>query len=350
MINIIDRDFNHLGLIDEYESFIMSKSYHGIAGFELHLHDNNIYVDKLQKENIIFTTEDKAYVILYRNLNTVDGTVIIKGLELKSYLSRWLIFPPEGTAYYKVNDNIESIMKEYVQATIIRKGALNISIAANQNRGTETIYQSRYKNLAEELEKLSVSSGIGWDIRLDLKNKRFVFDIIEGRNLSSSQDLLPPAIFSIEYDNISEQELIESRMDYANTAIVAGEGEGAGREIVVISEADGLDSFELFVDARDIEDLEQLPIRGNQKLSEMEEILSFDSKVLADQNLVYEKDFKLGDISTIQNDKWNMISDRRIVEVTEIYEESGFSLDIDFGGALPTIMDKIKQLTDTQIQ
>ncbi|NLJ90721.1 MAG: hypothetical protein GX323_07445 [Clostridiales bacterium] len=346
VINIIDRDFNYLGQIDQYSSFIMTKKWHGVGGFELHLHESSPYADKLVKENIIFTREDKAYVILYREISSVDGKMVVKGKELKSYLARWLVFPPQGLAYYRLNDNVETIMKSYVAATLARKGIENIVVADDLSRGEKTVYQSRYKNLANELEKLSLASNLGWDVRLDLDNKQFIFDVIEGRDITADQDILPPAIFSIDYDNISEQELIESRMDYANTAIVAGQGEGADREITIVSDADGLDSFELFVDARDIEDLEELPIRGSQKLSEMEEILSFDSQVLADQNLVYEEDFKLGDIATIQNDKWNMVSNRRIVETTEIYEESGFNLDIDFGGALPTIMDKIKQLTD----
>lgn len=346
MINIIDRNFNHLGLIDEYESFMPSKSYHGIAGFELHLHESNTYADELIKENIVYIDEEKAYVILHRDINSINGKLVVKGLELKSYLNRFIIFPPEDKAQYRINDNVETIMKEYVQATLNRKGINNIVVAINKNRGKKTVYQSRYKPLAEELEKLSKDSGIGWDITLDFENKRFVFDVIEGRNLTSSQASLPPAIFAIEYDNIVEQNLVESRMDYANTAIVAGQGEGVDRAIEIVGDSKGLDSFELFVDARDIEDEDDLPSRGNQKLSEMKEILNFDSEVLADQNIEYEKDYKLGDICTIQNNKWNVTADRRVTQVNEIYERNGFRLDIDFGDSPPTIMDKIKKETD----
>lgn len=346
MINIMDREFNRLGLIDGYKSFIISKNYHGIGGLELHLHKNNVYIDKLQKENIIFTAEDKAYIILYRNFKTTDGTVIIKGLELKSYLSRWLIFPPGGVAYFRINDNVETIMKEYVQATLTRKGVSNITIAPNQGRGDKTVYQSRYKNLAEELEKISLSSGMGWDIKLDLRNKRFVFDVVEGRNLTSSQNIYPQAIFSTEYDNISCSDMFESRMNFANTAIVAGQGEGTEREIVLIGEEQGLNSFELFVDARDIEYVEDLPIRGQQKLSEVEEVLFFDSKILANQNLEYGVDFKLGDMVTINSEDWNLTDDRRITEITEIYEKDGFSLEINFGESMPTIIDKVKAVAD----
>ena len=350
IINIIDRDFNFLGQIDNYESLIMTKKWHGIGSLELHLHENTTHAEQLQKENIIFTRPNKAYVILHREINSVDGKLIVKGLELKSYLARWLVFPPEEQAYYRVNSNAETIMKEYVQATLDRKSITSIVVAPNQNRGIKTVYQSRYKNLADELEKLSLASGLGWNIVLDLDNKQFVFEIYEGQDRTANQSILPPAIFSIEYDNIAEQTLIDSRMDYANIAVVAGQGEGVDRKIEIVGDIDkGLDSFEIFVDARDIENEEELPVRGGQKLAEVQEVFTFDSRVSVDKNLIYEEDFELGDIVTIQNKKWNVTADRRITEATEIYESDGFKLDIVFGESIPTIKDVIKQATDAPI-
>lgn len=346
VINIIDRDFNFLGQIDNYESLMIGKSYSGIGSFELHVNDNTANVNELQKENIIFTDTKKAYIILYREMESTTGKVIVKGLELKSYLSRWLVYPPNGQAYYRINSNSETIMKEYVQATLIRKGITNIVVEENQNRGTTTVYQSRYKNLADELEKISISSGLGWDITLDLENKQFVFDVVEGKNRTANQSILPPAIFSVDYDNIGEQTLIDSKLGYANVAVVAGQGEGAERQITVVGDTAGLDSFETFVDARDIENVDDLPARGEQELAGVKEVLTFDSEVLTDKNLVYEVDFKLGDLCTKQNKKWNITVDRRITAITEIYEGTGFRLDISFGESLPTVADILKEIQD----
>lgn len=348
-VNIIDREFNFLGQIDEFESFMPSKKYSGIGSFELHLSSRNLYANELIKENIVFTDEKKAFIILYRKRETVNNKLEIKGLELKGYLKRMLIFPPSGQANYRINSNAETIMKGYVQATLARKNITNIEIAPNQNRGANLIYQSRYKNLAEELEKISNASGLGWDIYIDMERKKFVFDVTEGRNITVTQSTFPPAIFSVDYDNIQEQTLEESKIDYANTAIVAGQGEGADRAIEIVGSSEGLDSIERFVDARDIEDDADLASRGLQKLKEFEEILVFDSKVLTNKNLIYEEDFKLGDICTIQNKNWNMTVDRRITEIKEIYEEDGFKLDVAFGEGMPTVIEKVKQMTDMPI-
>lgn len=349
VINLIDRDFNFLGQVDEYESFILNKKYGGVGGFELHLSSNNLYANKLVKENIIFTDEKKAFVILYRKRNTENNKLEVRGVDLKGYLNRMLIFPTSAMAYYRINSNAETVMKEYVQTTLTRKNITNIEVATNSSRGSDLVYQSRYKNLADELEKISLASGLGWDVTLDMERKKFIFDVVEGRDVTINQDLLPPSIFSVDYDNIQEQTLEESKLDYANTAIVAGQGEGAERAIQIVGTTDGLDSIETFVDARDVENNLELSDRGIQKLKEFNEILVFDSQVLTDKNLVYEEDFKLGDIATIQNNEWDMTVNRRITEVTEIYEADGFKLEVAFGENMPTLIDKVKKLVDLPI-
>ena len=351
MINIINRDFTNLGMIDDYTSFIGGRGYSGIVGFELHLHEDTVGAEHLLKENILYREHNKPYVILYRKISSSTGEMVVKGLELKSYLNRWVVFPPSGESHLKIKGTAEDIMKQYVEATLIRKGILDkFAIKPNLDRGEITTYQSRYKNLAEELETLGKANGLGWNLILDLENKKFVFDILQGDDRTENQVDLPAAIFSLEYDNIEDQELTESRMDYSNTAIVAGQGEGVDRVINIIGDNDlGFDSYELFVDARDLEEEEELPDRGKQKLAEVNEVLNFDSSVLANNNLVFEEDFRLGDIVTIVNNKWGIKADRRIEKVSEISEQSGFLVEVEFGDSPPTIIEKVKRITDAPI-
>lgn len=349
-INVIDRDFNYLGQIDNYTSLQLRKKWHSVGDFELQLHENTLHADKLVKENIIYTADNKAYIILHREFNTVTETLIVKGRELKSYLARWLIYPPDATAYYRINDKIETIMKTYVSATLTRKGVTNITVATDQSRGEKTVFQSRYKNLAEELEKLSIASSVGWDITLDTAAKEFVFDCYIGTDRTAEQDINSNAIFSVDYDNISEQRLVDSNLNYFNTAIVAGQGEGADREISIVGDIGlGLDSFETFVDARDIENTDDLIPRGEQKLADTQPVLSFDSVVDVTKNLQYGVDFNLGDMVTIQNIRWGITENRRLTGVTEIYEANGFRLEAGFGEPIKTLTDRIKEATSQPI-
>lgn len=352
-IKIIDKGFNFLGEVDDYEALILTRSWGGIGGFEIHINANKKYTDKLRKENIIFINEKKAGVILYREISTEDNErLIVKGQQLKTYLGRRITLPPTGRAQDYKNDYVENIMKYYVEANCVnpadaRRKIDRLRIAPMESRGIKTQYQTRFKNLAEELEKLSLISGLGWDVYLDLKNEEYVFDVFEGRDLTAAQSILPPAIFSVDYDNISSQKLIESAVGYKNTGYVGGQGEGTDRAIQVVGEdAQGLERYEVFIDARDIENSGDLSERGLQKLEELKEVITFDNEILTQSNLVYEKDYNLGDLVTAINTKWQVILDSRISEVTENYEVGGYSINAVFGNNIPTLVERIKQEMD----
>jgi|GEM_PF-441568 len=352
-IKIIDKGFNFLGEVDDYEALIFTRSWGGIGGFEIHINANKKYTDKLRKENIVFVNEKKAGVILYREFSTDDNErLIVKGQQLKTYLGRRITIPPTGRAQDYKNDYVENIMKHYVEANCVnpadtKRKIERLKIAPLKSRGIKTQYQTRFKNLAEELEKLSLISGLGWDVYLDLKNKEFVFDVFEGRDLTAAQSVLPPAIFSVDYDNISSQKLIESAMGYKNTGYVGGQGEGIDRTIQVVGEdAQGLERYEVFIDARDIEDSGDLSERGLQKLEELKEVMTFDNEILTQSNLVYEEDYNLGDLVTAINNKWRVVLDSRITEVTEIYEVGGYRINAVFGNNIPTLVERIKQEMD----
>lgn len=353
MIKIIDNSFNFLGEIDDYESLIFTRSYSGIGSFEMRINANKNHTDKLQNENIIFLTDKKAGVILHREIDTANQeTLIVKGLTLKAYIGRRITIPPAGLAYDYKNDQAESIIKHYVTAncvtpTDIQRIFNDLIVAADQIRGGQIIYQTRLKNLAEEIEAIANISGLGWDVTLDLVNKKFVFDVYEGRDLTAGQTLLPPAIFSIDYDNISSQKLIDSKINYRNIGYVGGQGEGADRTIAVVGDvAADLARLETFIDARDISDGTDLGERGLQKLKEFAEVLAFDNDILAKSNLIYEQDFDLGDIVTAVNKKWNVTLNSRITEITEVYEPDGFKVSAVFGNDVPTLIQKIKKEID----
>jgi hypothetical protein len=358
-IRVIDKNFNLLAEIDDYEALIFTRSYHKYGQFELHININKKDTDKLQKDNLIIIGSDtkKVGIIRHRELKLDESgkqseTLLVKGFELKSVLGRRFTVPPAGQAYDYINNNAETVLKHYVDVNVINptnvnRRIKNLIIADNLNRGEQIKYQSRFKQLDSELEKISIVSGLGWTVYLDIQNKKWVFDVLEGKDLTSSQTNNPPVIFSVDFDNIKGQHFIDSELNYKNVAYVGGQGQGESREIVEInSEKSGLDRIETFIDARDIDIQEDLVDRGLQKLKELEPLQSFTSEVSTYGPFKYQEDWDIGDIVAVQNKKWNITLDSRITEVKEIYEPDRFSIEVTFGSNIPTIIDKIKQELD----
>jgi len=357
---IFDRDLNFQGILESFFSLRWIRRYSKCGEFELHCSLTPETLELLQRENVILKKDDlEAGYIEYRNLKhdrQGKEILVIKGKFLTGYLGRRIIWGIENL----------STTAELAMRQLINNHAIN---PANTDRKIDMLTlgdlkgytnnidkQVSYKNLLETVEEISSTDGLGIRTLLDIENKQMIFDIYEGLNRTAEQSENAPAIFSREFENVLEQEYTDSFNNYRNTVLVAGEGEGVEREFVAIVNGQGLDRYELFIDARDLQseiDGTTIPIeeyreilknRGISKLSEYKEIQTFESKINLRSNLTYKYDFDLGDIVTCTSKKWGITVDTRITEIEEVYEESGFDVNITFGNSIPTLIDKIKQV------
>lgn len=327
--------------------------------------------DELLRGRIIVVGADlhKAFEIRHREIALDENgkqteNWKIRALGLKSDIDRRLSLPPPNASHDVIKGNAESIMKSYVDHNAVTtepaRILANLTIAQNLGRGGNYEWQSRFKRLSDEVIELSELSGLGWNIALDYVNKRFVFDIAEGRDLRASQSDNPPVIFAPQFDSLRSMEYVSSDLNYRSVAYVAGAGEGVDRRVVTVGDATGMDRYELFVDARDIQETETIdgvetPIpeaeviarlteRGRQKLAENahEEFLS--AQILTNSPFKYEVDYDLGDIVTVKNDDWGIGMDTRITEITEIYEAGKpIQIEATFGIGKPTFAEAFRK-------
>lgn len=365
-IRIITPGFELRGEIDDYASMWFTRSWHGIGQMELRINRYKKHVEHLIKNNIIMVNPKKVYIIKHREIELDENgkateNWVIKALQLKVITGQRITVPPTTTAYDNKQGNAETVMKHYVDRNIVNPLDANRSInqlliAQNNNRGPTVSWQSRFKNLAEELADISLNSGLGWDITLDIPNKKWLFEVYVGKSLIASQSLLPPVIFSPQFDSLQSLHYSESELNYKNAAYVGGQGEGINRRVIEIGNDNGLLRHEVFIDARDVEEKDEndqplpeaeiistLTERGQQKLQEFLQEEYLEGQILTKSPFTYEKDYDLGDIVTIQNKSWGVTMDARITEVKEIYETGGYKIESTFGNNRPTLIKKIKQ-------
>lgn len=380
---IFDRDLNFQGILESFFSLRWVRRYSKCGEFELHCSLTEETLELLKKGNIVWKKGDlEAGYIEYRNLKQdTEGkeTLVVKGKFLTGYLGRRIVWgieklktTPELAIRYLIDkhcinpDNPDRIIP-YLKLNHL-KGIPDDFYYLSANQITwepvamnlpETEKQTSYKNLLEEIESIATTNELGIRTLLDIQNKQMLFDVYQGLDRTAGQTKNAPAIFSREFENILEQEFTDSFNNYRNLALVAGEGEGSARELVTVGQGiglEGLDRFELFVDAKDLQSTdgdttipieqyrEMLVDRGKSKLAETKEIKTFESKINLNSNLKYKEDFDLGNIVTCTSKRWNVTVDTRITEVEEVYEESGFDVNITFGNSIPTLIDKIKQV------
>ncbi|MBH0166286.1 discoidin domain-containing protein [Fictibacillus sp. 7GRE50] len=264
-IRILSPNVDLLAEIDNYESMYLIRRFHGIGEIEVRINRYKKHTNLLVKGNlfIVGSSLNKAYIIKHREIELdQDGKItenwLIRGFSLKSILGQRITVPPLTTAYDNKQGNAETVMKHYVDGNAVNaldptRDISQLIIATNQNRGSTVSWQSRFKNLAEEMTSISLVSGLGWGINLDYSLKKWVFDCHEGRDLTVNQSILPPVIFSPQFDSLKSLHYTESELNYKNTAYVAGQGEGIQRRVIELNDTNsGLNRHEIFVDARDV--------------------------------------------------------------------------------------------------
>jgi len=376
---VFNRDLELIGIIETFTSLRWVRRYYKTGEFELHCALNSDTLSLLQRDNIIYKKDDvEAGYIETRQLKIgTDGQELleVRGKFLTNYLDRRI-------SWDRVNfvGRTEELMRKLVldnaiNPSIASRKISNLILGGIKNYAEDIKYQNSFGNILEQLENISSTSNLGYRNIMNIKDKKIIFEVYKGIDRTVNNGTIAPCIFSRDFENILEQEYTDSLNNYRNTTLIAGAGEGSARKLTSIEEGQGLDRYELYVDARDIQNTKQVekndsegntvtedvPIsweeyrpmllqRGKEKLSECEEIQTFDSKVNTRGNNVYKKDYDIGDIITVADKKWGLQLDTRITEIEEIYEGGKVEINPTFGNNIPTLVDKIKNIKKEQSQ
>ena len=166
---------------------------------------------------------------------------------------------------------------------------------------------------------------------LTRRDNQRVFSLYKGVDRTYDQSINPWVIFSDKYDNLLSDEYEENYQDMATAVLVAGEGEGVDRRTLWVSDgSSGLSRHEVYKDQRQIQsnngeipdaDYDQmLQESGEESLTRY--TTAFNGTVYFD-NIQYKTDIGLGDLCVIENTRWGIRVNSRLVEVIESVSETG---------------------------
>jgi hypothetical protein len=353
-IAILDSTLSQVAVIDDYQSLLYTRAWHDVGSFEFIINSNLLQSEYVTKGNFILVdnnyrkigiiTETEKHV--GRN-GKIDETIRAKGYEAKYILSRRIVIPPSGSDRYQYTDDVETIMKNVVSSQIVsatdtdRNDAL-ITVSASAGIGPTIQISSRYKNLLEELQGLSLSTGCGYFMEFVPATKKLNFDISLGVDRTSGQTSNARVIFSSAYDTIKEATLTESEISYKNLAYIGGQGEGSARNVRTVfdgTEPTGLNRREYFIDARDLSSNTDLDARAADSLEANSFSMFIDASALEYGQFKYETDYNLGDIVTIQ--ELGVSQDVRITSVSESWSAGSYDIQMTFDRSFPELNKQV---------
>lgn len=340
MINVYNKAYERIGFIESYSYLSWVRRYSSTGEFELKCAPENLPL--LSLGNILAKNGDNEGAIIETILvESVEQEIItVRGRFLTVLLESRIIWNTE-----KLQGDIGQCIGQLINNHAINPVEFDRLIPNLSYEslviGKNISMQVSFKNLLEAVTGITSETGIG--IKGVLTAGKISLSLYIGQE--------QPFVFSREFENLLSQNYTDSIKDLANVAKVAGEGEGTDRQIIVIGEAAGLARKEVFIDARDLASseygdnekyLKALELRGSEKLYEKRRRESFDAVANTNSNLVYRKDFDLGDIVTVKSSLLGLSRRLRITEIIETYDETGLSVDLIFGDPLPTLSERLK--------
>lgn len=340
-LNVLGRNLQLLGIIDNFSSLIWTKRFQECGDFEVYVRADSEMLALFQQGTYVSRNDDDMICIIETirlDTDVENGNYLtISGRCLKSLLERRIIWY-QTNLYGRVDLALEQlIVSNIIDADHGQRNMWQLTMGTVPYTEDTINKQITGDNLFTTVIDYCKSYDWGFEIVRQSESSRFfVINIFNGTDRSISQSVNPRVVFSAEYDNLPRTNYLYSRTNYKNTARVAGEGEGTLRKITVVgNENEDIDRYEMFVDARDISSndgeiadydyYQLLTRRGMDKLTSADIINDVDGEIDATEQYVYKKDYFVGDKVTIKTE-YGITATARILEVIECEDETGYKI------------------------
>lgn len=331
---VFNNNFVRIGILDNYISLTWEEYYQDIGKILLVANDTEHNIRLLRQGNILYQPgKDTAMRIAYAKYDSRANQVTVHGFAAMDFLTQRIV---DGTENIY---NAERSMYNIVGNNL--RGLPDIALADAENM--LEIFDTQYTggSVPDALNKIAVETGLGYKMLFDYRNKRHLFKVYRGEERMTGQREPAPVIFSDEFGNLANMTITDDMSVFKNVAYVAGAGEGEGRKIVVVGAAEGLERYELWVDARDIQPdeeagetvdsesyIQKLITRGIERLNEHIHVKTFQAEVDAND---FRTKYNLGDIVTCKSTRYGVQINTRIMHYKEITEQNITKLTLTLG-------------------
>lgn len=253
-IYVLNKNLEPIGIIDTYKSCIWANRYNEVGDCELYVEATTEKMDLLVKGNYLIRLDDKMVCQIKKielDTDSENGNyLIVTAYDVKTFLDQRVIW---GTS--SVDGNVEDYLRDIVNRTLG-----NPTLSARQLKkanGERLFYLGNKVNFTEVTTEQNSYNNVGelvrekcqkynWGYQVVLSDEALYFKLYKGTDRSDY------VIFSDDFENLEATKYIEDDTHLGNVALVAGEGEGSERSRNVSGYAEGVNRYEIYVDAKDI--------------------------------------------------------------------------------------------------
>ena len=346
-------------ICDTFSSLLWDIEYYKCGSFEVYIAANPQNVNIFQPGRIVGRDDDSQHFGIIESVqidtDAENGDYLtVRGRFLMCLMERRIIHPMYSTTAEKAYSEI--IREVVTQNTLLNDSrkipGLSLGAVTGACWEQTTTLQVSYDNLMEWVYTICEKIGGTANIRLvkDVgETYKMVLDLSEGADRSLMQEDNPHIIFSDAYSNLLSFSYASDTAITRNFAYIYGHGEGTDRKhttYCVDTEPTYLERYELYVDAKDISEEEQvegetvpipeeqyielLKTRGSEKLVQPK--TASESEIAANSTqYVYNRDYFVGDYVTVEHKRFGMVQPKvQLIGMIEAFDQNGRSLTPTF--------------------
>lgn len=337
---VLDNDFNELGTIDVYNSLQWTRKYYDFGDFDLECGIN--YFDLIQQGTYLFRKGyELAYIeeVKYKRSDDNEYVLHVSGQFISSMLNdRVIVGEKKFTGTHEVIAR-QMLNENFINPSDVNRKISNLSLAEVRSLGEATTLEVKDDEVGEELNSFLEEKELSQRIDYDYLTNQILYSVWQGLDRTEEQSINTWAVFSDDYDNVADVEYSNDTSDYKNFAYVVGKD---NKTITVNNVKLGERRREMIVSSSDSIDAD-LRIKGNQELDKEKPVEVIDCTVISNENLLYKRDYDLGDLCTVKIRSINKMANMRITEVREIYEDGEITIVPKFGDDYITITKFIER-------
>lgn len=358
-IVVRNSDREKIGIVDAFASIIWNVVYFGVGTFEIYAPFDSNNAELLQIGNYV-SRHGRRDIGIIENVNITyeaGGALMItaSGRFAKSILDRRLIYSLDGNTVTPVvfRGNVEAAARSLVNQSIINAtdSARNvpfIELGALAGLSAKLVndQQTSFGNLLEITDEMLQEYNYSAYMTLNESTLKLQYIVFAGQD--RTKGTANPLIFSQEYDNMLSNDYTKYNTNEKNVALCGGAGEGVERKFVLVTDnaKDGIERRELFVDGSSNSEtykdddgetqeyptgeyLAMLRTSARQELLQYKAAEEIDAELdVTTSGLEFETDYNVGDIITIIDNVLNIEIKSRIIEVNEVQDGGGYSVNI----------------------
>lgn len=337
---ILDKNFEEIATIELFSSLQWNRKYYDYGDFEL---ETDISHVKLFQEGVYLFRKDYELALIeeitYERSDSNEYSLKVSGRFITAILDDRVVVGEkkltgnhEDIAYQLLNEN-------FIQPTDALRKVNYLSVASKSKLGESTTLELKNAVIGKKLNEFLEEKELAHKIEYDYLNNQLVYSVWKGLNRTEEQTINSWAVFSDDYDNIVNIDYSHDMSDYINFAYVVGKDnlrvevnqikEGERRREKVVSSSDS--------------DRNVLADKGKQELDKNKLVEVIDCNILSSENLLYRRDYDLGDLCTVKIRSIDKMSSLRITEVKEVYENGEIRIEPKFGDDYITITKFIER-------